>query len=137
MDPALTAFDFAEAGAIVADMIVSYLAAGAPPLDPEEPDDPRNLQDCRSTPVETCVHLHPSIDTSPGSLQSGEYRSSVQPGQQSPVSGLEPGPDSAHSLKRSYILSARASTGASSIKRPEANFGFHCLLGLSTKTTRS
>jgi hypothetical protein len=39
MDQALVAFDFTKAGAILADMIVSYLAAGAPPFDPEEPDD--------------------------------------------------------------------------------------------------
>jgi hypothetical protein len=31
MDPAVAAFDFAKAGAIVANMIESYLAVGAPP----------------------------------------------------------------------------------------------------------
>jgi len=39
MDPALAALDFAKAGAILADMVVSYLAAGALPSDPEGPDD--------------------------------------------------------------------------------------------------
>src|SRR6516164_2517553 len=92
MDPTLIAFDFAKAGAIVADMIVSYLAAGAPPLDPEQPNDP-DVQDCRSTSVETGVHLHSSIDAGPGPVQSREYGSSVPPGGQSPGSGLEPGPD--------------------------------------------
>ena len=32
MDPALVDFDFAKAGAILADMVASYLAAGAPPF---------------------------------------------------------------------------------------------------------
>ena len=35
MDPALVDFDFAKAGAILADMVASYLAAGAPPFNPE------------------------------------------------------------------------------------------------------
>ena len=39
MDPALASLDFAKAGAILADMVVSHLAAGAPPLHPEERDD--------------------------------------------------------------------------------------------------
>ena len=37
MDPALVDFDFAKAGAILADMVASYLAAGAPPFNPEGP----------------------------------------------------------------------------------------------------
>src|SRR5215467_1726485 len=92
MDPALIALDFAKAGAVVADMIVSYLAAGAPPLDPEAPDDP-NVQDCRSTLVEAGVHLHTPIDASPGPFQSGEHGPSVPLGRQGPVSRLEPEPD--------------------------------------------
>jgi len=35
MDPALVDFDFAKAGAILADMVASYLAAGAPPFNLE------------------------------------------------------------------------------------------------------
>ena len=31
---AVAVLDFAQAGAILADMIVSYLAAGGPPFDP-------------------------------------------------------------------------------------------------------
>src|ERR1700760_4163580 len=92
MDPALIALDLVKAGAIVADMIVSYLAAGAPPLYSEQPNEP-NLQDCRSAPVETSVHLHPPIDAGPGPSQSGEHGSPVQPGRQSPVFGLEPAAD--------------------------------------------
>src|SRR5229473_1722191 len=49
MDPAVATLDFAKAGAIIADMIESYLAGGAPPSNPEG-DDHDDLQDCRSTP---------------------------------------------------------------------------------------
>ena len=55
MDPALAALDLVKAGAIVADMVVSYLAAGAPPFEPEQPNGD-NVQDCRPTPVEAGVH---------------------------------------------------------------------------------
>ena len=60
MDPALVALDFAKAGAIVADMVVSYLAA-APPSDVEGPDD-HELEDRRSTPVAAGLHLHSAVD---------------------------------------------------------------------------
>jgi hypothetical protein len=50
MDPALIAFDLAKAGAIVADMVVSFLAAGGPPANAEEPDD-SPPQDCRPAPL--------------------------------------------------------------------------------------
>src|SRR6516162_4067473 len=93
MDPALIGLDWSQAGAIVADMIVSYLAAGAPPIDPEEPNECR-IQDCRSTPVEAGVHLHPPIDSGSSPVQPREHGSTVQPSQQSPISGLEPGADS-------------------------------------------
>jgi len=46
MDPAVAAFDFAKAGAIVANMIESYLAAGALPPNPEGADHVEH-QDCR------------------------------------------------------------------------------------------
>jgi hypothetical protein len=48
MDPAVAALDIAKAGVILANMIESYLAGGAPPSNPEgaEHDD---LQDRRST----------------------------------------------------------------------------------------
>src|ERR1700749_56780 len=81
MDPALIGFDLAQAGAIVADMIISYLAAGAPPLDCEEPNDD-DVQDRRSASVETGVYLHSPVDVGAGAVQSGEHGSSVQPGQQ-------------------------------------------------------
>src|SRR6266568_5596686 len=61
MDPAVAALDIAKAGVILANMIESYLAGGAPPSNPEgaEHDD---LQDRRSTSVAGSLHLHSSID---------------------------------------------------------------------------
>src|SRR6266699_2995854 len=56
MDPAVATLDLAKAGAIIADMIESYLAGGAPPSNPEG-DDHDDLQDCRSTPVAGSLHL--------------------------------------------------------------------------------
>src|SRR5690242_8844131 len=92
MDPALIGFDLAQAGVIVADMIISYLAAGAPPLDCEEPNDD-DVQDRRSASVETGVYLHSSIDAGASPVQSGEHGSSVQPGQQGSLAGLAAGAD--------------------------------------------
>src|SRR5215472_15727438 len=92
MDPALIGLDLSQAGAIVGDMIVSYFAAGAPPCNPEQPND-WNVQDRRSTSVEAGLHLHPSIDSVSSSVQSREHRSAVQLSQQGPVFGMEPGAD--------------------------------------------
>src|ERR1700719_110962 len=84
MDPAVAALDIAKAGVILANMIESYLAGGAPPSNPEgaEHDD---LQDRRSTSVAGSVHLHSSIDDGAGPLQSGEHRAPVQSGEQGTV----------------------------------------------------
>src|SRR4030081_1619077 len=73
MDPAVAALDIAKAGVILANMIESYLAGGAPPSNPEgaEHDD---LQDRRSTSVAGSLHLHSSIDDGAGPLQPGEHR---------------------------------------------------------------
>src|SRR5918997_2959738 len=76
MDPALVALDFAKAGAIVADMVVSYLAA-APPSDLEGPDD-HELEDRRSTPVAAGLHLHSAVDDGASPLPSGEHGAPVQ-----------------------------------------------------------
>jgi hypothetical protein len=38
MDPAVATLDLAKAGAIIADMIESFLAGGAPPSNPEGAD---------------------------------------------------------------------------------------------------
>ena len=71
MDPALAAFDIAKAGAILADMVISYLAPGASPSDPEE--EPDDHEDRRSAPVAAGLHLHPSVDAGAGPVQSGEH----------------------------------------------------------------
>src|SRR5260221_9392766 len=92
MDPAVAALDIAKAGVILANMIESYLAGGAPPSNPEgaEHDD---LQDRRSTSVAGSLHLHSSIDDGAGPLQPGEHRAPVQSGEQGTVSRLELGAD--------------------------------------------
>jgi hypothetical protein len=77
MDPALVAFDFAKAGAILADMVESYLAAGAPPFDPEGPDD-NEFEDRRATPVAAGLHLHPSVDDGTSALQPAISASPVR-----------------------------------------------------------
>src|SRR6266446_2628200 len=88
MDPAVATFDLAKAGAIIADMIESYLAGGAPPSNPEGADHD-DLQDCRSTSVAASLHLHSSIDAGASPLQSGEHRAPIQTGEQGEVDGLE------------------------------------------------
>src|SRR6202040_1679020 len=65
MDPAVAALDIAKAGAILANMIESYLAGGAPPSNPEGADHD-DLQDCRSTSVAPSLHLHSSVDDGAG-----------------------------------------------------------------------
>src|ERR1700720_4968832 len=92
MDPAVATLDIAKAGVILAHMIESFLAGGAPPSNPEgaEHDD---LQDRRSTSVAGSLHLHSSIDDGAGPLQPGEYRVPVQSGEQGTVSWLELGAD--------------------------------------------
>src|ERR1700676_1506172 len=92
MDPAVAALDIAKAGVILANMIESYLAGGAPPSNPEgaEHDD---LQDRRSTSVAGSLHLHSSIDDGAGPLQPGEHRAPVQFGEQGGGPRLEPAAD--------------------------------------------
>src|ERR1700693_5880580 len=92
MDPAVAALDIAKAGVILANMIESYLAGGAPPSNPEgaEYDD---LQDRRSTSVAGSLHLHSSVDDGAGPLQPGEHRGPVQSGEQGAGSRLEPAAD--------------------------------------------
>src|SRR3984893_751832 len=88
MDPAVAALDIAKAGAILANMIESYLAGGAPPSNPEGADHD-DLQDCRSTFVAPSLHLHSSVDDGAGPLQPGEHRAPVQSGKQGTVPRLE------------------------------------------------
>jgi DNA invertase Pin-like site-specific DNA recombinase len=90
MDPAVAALDIAKAGAILANMIESYLAGGAPPSNPEGADHD-GLQDSRSTSVAPSLHLHSSVDNGAGPLQPGEHRAPVQSGKQGTVPRLELG----------------------------------------------
>src|SRR5215471_13458439 len=92
MDPALVAFDFAKAGAILADMIVSYLAAGAPPFDPEEPDD-NKCEDHRQTSVPASLCLRPPINNGASPLPPGEYGAPIQSVEQSRPPRLEARPN--------------------------------------------
>ena len=95
MDPALAALDFAKAGAILADMVASCLAAGALPLDPEGPDD-HDLKDRRSTPVEAGLHLCSPVDAGAGPFEPGEHGPPIQSVEQGAIARLEgradPGP---------------------------------------------
>jgi hypothetical protein len=93
MDPAVATLDLAKAGAIIADMIESFLAGGAPPSNPEGADHD-DLQDCRSTSIATSLHLHSPIDAGASPLQSGEHRAPIQSSEQGEVHGLESGTDS-------------------------------------------
>src|SRR6202795_916789 len=93
MDPAVATLDFVKAGAILANMIESYLAGGAAPSNTEGADHD-DLQDCRSPSVAASLHLHSSIDTGASPLQSGEHRTPIQSSEQGEVHGLESGTDS-------------------------------------------
>src|SRR6266403_1180039 len=60
MDSAVATLDFAKAGAIIANMIEAYLAAGAPPLNAEGADHAES-EDCRSSSDAKSLHLHSSV----------------------------------------------------------------------------
>ena len=87
MDPAVAAFDFAKAGVIVANMIESYLAAGALPPNPEGADHVEH-QDCRSSSDAARLHLHSAVDTGASALQSREHRAPVQSSEPGKGAGL-------------------------------------------------
>src|SRR5262245_63595563 len=92
MDPAVAAFDFAKAGVIVANMIESYLAAGALPSNPEGADNVEH-QDCRSSSDAARLHLHSAVDTGASALQSTEHRPPEQSSKPSKAAGLDSGED--------------------------------------------
>jgi hypothetical protein len=92
MDPAVATLDFPEAGAIIANMIESYLAAGAPPFNAEGADHGES-EDCRSSSDAKRLHLHSSADDGAGAIQSGEHRAPVQSGGPSKVAWLDAGAD--------------------------------------------
>ena len=93
MDPAIAVLDLVKAGAIIASMVESYLAAGAPPLEAKGADDDDG-QDHRPAPVADGLCLHPPIDGGPGPVQSGEHRTAVQSGEQGAVARVGEGADS-------------------------------------------
>src|SRR5215471_691999 len=93
MDPAIAALDFAKAGAIIANMIESYLAAGAPPLNAEGADHAES-EDCRSSSGPTSLHLHSSVDGGASALQPGEHGAPVQFGEPGDVTRLDTTADS-------------------------------------------
>ena len=94
MDPAIAVLDLVKAGAIIASMVESYLAAGAPPLEAKGADDDDG-QDHRPAPVaDRPPCLHPPIDGGPGPVQSGEHRTAVQSGEQGAVARVGEGADS-------------------------------------------
>src|SRR6516164_8626731 len=92
MDPAAAALDLAKAGAIIANMIESYLAAGAPPFNAEGADHAES-EDCRSSSDAESLHLHSSVDDGASALQSGEHRAPVQSGGPGEVAWLDAGAD--------------------------------------------
>src|SRR6266700_4535542 len=92
MDPALAALDFAKAGAIVANMIESYLAGAAPLPNPEGANHD-DFEDCRSSSGAASLHLHSPVDAGPSPLQSGEHRAPVQSGEPGEGAGLVCGAD--------------------------------------------
>src|SRR5258708_23972549 len=92
MDPAVAALDFIKAGAIIANMIESYLAAGATPSTAEGADHAKS-EDCRSSSGPASLHLHSSVDNGAGALQSGEHRAPVQSSEPGDVARLDSGSD--------------------------------------------
>jgi hypothetical protein len=69
MDPAVASLDFSQAGAIIANMSESYLAAGAPPLNAEGADHHAESEDCRSSSDVKSPHLHSSVDDGASTIQ--------------------------------------------------------------------
>src|SRR6476469_6262204 len=92
MDPAVAALDFAKAGAIIANMIESYLAAGATPLNVEGAEHAER-EDCRSSFGTASLHLHSPVNDGTSASQSGEHRASVQSSEPSEVARLDSGAD--------------------------------------------
>src|ERR1700747_1197115 len=93
MDPAVAALDFAKAGAIIANMIEAYLAAGATPLNAEGAEH-AECQDCRSSSSAPRRPLHSPVGDGASAPQPGEHRASVQSRRPSAVARLGPRADS-------------------------------------------
>src|SRR5215470_14956117 len=93
MDPAVSALDFVKAGAILADMVESFLAAATTPQ-LEGADHYDDVKDRRTAPIAGGVHLHSPVDAGPSPLQPGEHGAPVQSEEQGAVARLESGEDS-------------------------------------------
>ena len=120
MDPAVAALDFAKAGAILANMIESYLAAGASLSELEEPEDDDDIQDLRTASVTASLHLHSPVDDGASPFQSGEHGTPIQSGQQGRGPWLEHGADP-HPRPRS-----RPVGGAHDQSRGLQDFSWRC-----------
>src|SRR5258708_36073564 len=92
MAQAVAPLDLAKGGAIIATMIESYLAAGAPPFNAEGADHAES-EDCRSSSDTKRLHLHSSVDDGASAIQSGEHRAPVQSSGPSEVAWLDAGAD--------------------------------------------
>jgi hypothetical protein len=86
MDPAVAALDFAKAGAILADMVESFLAADIPAslLEGADHDD---VKENGPAPVTSGLHLHSPVDAGTGALQSSAGARAATPR----VKGESPG----------------------------------------------
>src|SRR5215470_2625121 len=93
MDPAVAALDFTKAGAVLADMVESFLAAGAIVPALPEGDDHDDVKDRGPAPVTCGMRLHSPVDTGTSSLQPGEHGAPVQFEEQGAGARLEPGED--------------------------------------------
>src|SRR5215470_8056273 len=92
MDPAVAALDLTKAAAIIANMIESYLAGGAP-LPNMEGADHDELENGRSQSGAASLYLHSPIDAGPGPLQSRKQGTPVQSSEPSEGTGLDAGAD--------------------------------------------
>src|SRR6516162_4517635 len=95
MDLAVAALDLTKAGAIIANMIESYLAGGAP-LPNTQGADHDAFEDGRSPSGAASLHLHSPIDAGTGPLQTSKQVPPIQFGEPSEGArmdaGVEPEP---------------------------------------------
>src|SRR5208282_2037703 len=82
-----------QVGAILANMVTSYLDAAPPPISEEMHDDYDAFKDQPAAPDAESLRLHPSVDLDAGSVQSGEHRAPIQSDQQGQGLRVEPGSD--------------------------------------------
>src|SRR6516225_5460019 len=92
MEPAVATLDLTKAGAIIANMIESYLAGGAP-LPNTQGADHHEFEDGRSPSGAASLHLHSPIDAGTGPLQSRKQGTPVQSGEPSEGARMDAGAD--------------------------------------------